>query len=153
MRPTSGVSTDDPPFISFALDPEVGLEIQVFADDTGIGGAPFKARCCIDEPVWPDRLIGKDQVVLVQEDEVDVAVAQSGKLGEDVKLSLLQGSICGNDGQVQITSRAGLSGGLRAEQVHRLNLRIAFEDSRKLLKFKRFQRFICPHISFSETRI
>ena len=67
-----------------ALCAQEKLEIQIFAHDIRIGSATIEIIGGVDQLILPNRFVGEDRVIFVDEDEIDITVPTIGELCKDI---------------------------------------------------------------------
>jgi hypothetical protein len=107
---TSGLNTGVSPFVSVVLCAQKKLKIEVLTHNIRVGSAAVEIIGGIDQLILPNRFVGEDKVILVDKDEIDVAVPMIGELCEDVELLVPGTRVSGNNGEIDVAIRVRMPG-------------------------------------------
>lgn len=117
--------------VRFALDLQVGKEIEILAQDEGIERAGIEAIGAIEQMIFPHAFEFDHRILCIEKDQVNVAEAVSGQVRQNVQFLGAQTCITWTNCQVKVAFGVNASARRRAKQVYSLDARIFPENIRQ----------------------
>jgi hypothetical protein len=74
------------PFVSLTLDSQIGCEVKILSEDEREKGARIEIFSTIDQMILTDGLESKDDIRVIEKDQVDIVETETSKVCQNIQL-------------------------------------------------------------------